>query len=345
MSFKYIVKNLEEEIKGNNRKDVIESYEDLLSKEIEKISKNEIFFNLPLKNILYVISKVDFNEIEESDKIIEIIQNIIKNIIKTHYEEKETILILQNLNIKSISFSYQEIFSLLELNTNCPILVNFCNLYKEQTQLPDKDYEYELQQKEKEIKKLRQQILGGLTYEFPPITEKPEDYESDIFKACKEGKLASVQWLIEKEKEDKNKRVEQNNNILDIYKGYTPIHIASKNGYLSIVQYLIEKQNVDKVIKGNYEYTPLHYACWKGFLPIIEYLLSKGADIEAKDEDEWTPLHFASNYGKTDVVKYLVSQGANKNSKNKDEKTPYDLACSGYGADKSQKDEIRNILK
>ena len=41
---------------------------------------------------------------------------------------------------------------------------------------------------------------------FEQIEEKPKDYEPNIFKACKEGKLTSVQWLIEKENVDKNKK-------------------------------------------------------------------------------------------------------------------------------------------
>ena len=69
--------------------------------------------------------------------------------------------------------------------------------------------------------------------DFIPIKEKPKDFEPDIFKACKEGKLKSVQWLIEKEKINKNQKDE---------KGNTPIHIACTRGHLPIVQYLIEKQ-------------------------------------------------------------------------------------------------------
>ena len=42
--------------------------------------------------------------------------------------------------------------------------------------------------------------------EFLPIKEKPKDYEKDIFKACEEGKLTSVQWLIEQENVDKYKK-------------------------------------------------------------------------------------------------------------------------------------------
>ena len=308
MSVKQIVKKLSDEIKEKNRKEVIESCEELLTENFEEISSQANFFNLPLNNIFSVISKVDFNEIEENDKIIEFITNIIKNIINKHFEEKETILILQNLNITTISFSYEEIFSLLELITNCPILVNFCYLYKEQKQLVDKDYEYEIQQKDEEIEKLKQK----LPKEFPPITEKPKDYEPDIFKSCKEGKLSSVQWLLEKENEDKNQKVEEYNEELEFYKDDTPIHIASKNGHLPIVQYLIEKQNVDIDIKGNERKTPLLYAFEKVQFDIVEYLIAKGANIEAKDEHfEQAPLHYACEWGYLPIVEYLISEGAN----------------------------------
>ena len=108
MSFKQIYQKLEDEIRGENRNELINEYETKLSKEIEELSKNENFFNLPLNNIFSVISKVDFNLIEENDKIIEITQNIIKNLVQKYFEEKETILILQNLNLKTISFSSHE---------------------------------------------------------------------------------------------------------------------------------------------------------------------------------------------------------------------------------------------
>ena len=107
MSFIEIVKQLSDEIKGKNRKDKILSYEELLSKEIEELSKCECFFNLPLNNIFSVISKVDFSE---NDNMVELIQNIIKNMIQAHYEEKETILILQNINTNTILFHMKKSF-------------------------------------------------------------------------------------------------------------------------------------------------------------------------------------------------------------------------------------------
>ena len=104
MSFKQILKKYEEGIQGKNQNDTISKFEEISSENVEEISKNDSFFNLPLKNIFSSISKVEFNKIEENAKIIQIIQNIVKNLIKKHSEEKETILILQNLNITTISF-------------------------------------------------------------------------------------------------------------------------------------------------------------------------------------------------------------------------------------------------
>ena len=152
----------------------------------------------------------------------------------------------------------------------------------------------------------------------PPVTEESEDYEPDIFKACKEGKLTSVQYLIEKQNADKE--ITGNG-------GKTPLHYACEFGHLLIVEYLISK-GADIEAKDIYYWTPLHFACKEDHLEIVEYLISKGADIEAK---EWMdlngPLHIASQYDNIDVVNCLVSKGANKHAKNDDDETPYDLVC------------------
>ena len=70
MNLNEFVKKLEEEIKGENKKDFINELESKLSENIEELSNNENFFNLPLNNIFSVISKVNFNEIEDDDKIL-----------------------------------------------------------------------------------------------------------------------------------------------------------------------------------------------------------------------------------------------------------------------------------
>ena len=325
MNIQQIVQKLNEEINGNNRKERIETYEELLSENAKELSKNEDFFKFPLNHIFSVISNINFNEIDEKDKTVETIQNIIKNLIQKHFDEKETILILQKLNFPTISFSYEELFSILELITNCPILVTFCDLYKEINLLPEKDLEYQIQQKEIEIDK-HQQKIEALQQTINSL-QQPGDYEPDILKACMEGKLSSVQYLIEKAKESKIKQIRKKNIKYDFYVGDTPIHIAAKYGYLPIVQYLIEKQEVDIEIQGNCYTHPLHYACLFGYLPIVEYLLSKGANIEAKDIRDQTPLHYACESGDLPTVEYLVSKGANIEAISLKSQTPLHYAC------------------
>ena len=98
-SINSIIEKLENEIKGENREEIINQYEqDILREDIEEISNNEKFFSLPLQNIFSIISKIDFNAIKEKEVngelnmfTIEIIQNIIKNLMNAHSEEKETV--------------------------------------------------------------------------------------------------------------------------------------------------------------------------------------------------------------------------------------------------------------
>ena len=68
----------------------------------------------------------------------------------------------------------------------------------------DIDTDYLIEQKEKEIEKLKQELTKRGWFE--PIIKKPVIFEPDIFIAAKEGKLSSVQYLIEKEGIDVNKK-------------------------------------------------------------------------------------------------------------------------------------------
>ena len=377
MNYRQIVIKLEEEIKGKNRKETISGYEEILTEHIEELSTYQNFFNLPLVNIFSVISKVDFYEIEDDeDKILEIIQNIIKNAISKHPKEKESILILQYIDKNIISsLAYDEIFSILDLIKNCLILSRFCDLHKEKERFVEKDYSYEISEKNKEIEKLKQVIKihsPKETIEYKkeiivPIKPKPKAYEQNIFIACKEGDLESVQWLIETRHVDPNIRAERDYKGYEIYEDNVPIHIAARNGHLSILGFLIthganiearnhnggtalhyaccynhlqivkdllsQKANIEA--KDSDGVTPLHDACSHGHFDIVEYLISKRANIDARERRNWTPLHFASINGNIEVVKYLVSRGANKYVRDISGKTPLDY---------TDNDEIRRIL-
>ena len=202
---KQIVDKLRKEINWRNQKEVVDSLEEMLSENIKEISKIESFFYLPLQNIFNIFSRFSFDSIDESEDVFVILKNIIKNTINAHNEEKETILILQKIDFSQLILSFEKIISIFGLFTNCPILQQFCSLYNEKEQLPEKDYEYELKRKDQEIEKLKQRIIevekskqqthdsySPQKIAFKNIMKKPDDYESDIFRACRAGKLSSV---------------------------------------------------------------------------------------------------------------------------------------------------------
>ena len=169
------------------------------------------------------------------------------------------------------------------------------------------------------------------------IKERPLDFERNIFKACKEGKLLNLQWLIEIYNNDIKQRVDTHDAEIWRYRGDTILHIAACEGHLQILEYLIEKQKADVNMKGFLEKTPLHYACEKGDLEVTKYLVSKKADLNAKDiYNEYTPLHCASLYGHGKIVKFLLENGANINEVDAVGKTPFDRAKNS---------EIQDILK
>ena len=299
---------------------------------LQKLTKNADFFGSPLENILCLFSK---GNITLPDKYINI------------FEGKEALLLLQKIDVSQNFPSYPKALYHYGLHTNCSILQQFCNLYKGKQQTIEIDYEYELQQKDNKIDKLKQQIIElklPPKIEFEPIQVKPKDFESNIFKACKKGNLQSVQWLIEKTDFEFNPH-ECNK------KGLCAIHIASKKGYLRIVQYFIEKMNVDINVQTYRKIeTPLSLACKYNHIPIIGYLIYKGADPNTKVQFGNRVIHYATKNGYLNIVQYLIEKAnVDINSYNGNWETPFYLACeSGHlpiveyliskGADVSAKD-------
>ena len=54
--------NLKQEIKGENRKEIINSFEVTIAEEITKVTKEKQFFSLPLNNIFNIVSKTNLSE-------------------------------------------------------------------------------------------------------------------------------------------------------------------------------------------------------------------------------------------------------------------------------------------
>lgn len=140
------------------------------------------------------------------------------------------------------------------------------------------------------------------------------------------GKLEEIEKFINKEG-DVNLKNED---------GQTLLHTAIWNGHFEIAKYLINK-GADVNAKTKTGSTPLKYAAkaglyevaWKPFtndagggyvqyagqLEMVKLLVSKGAEIDAVDEDNSTPLISAVDNGYLEIAQYLVNQGADVNTK------------------------------
>ena len=311
------VNHLKEEINGMKREDMINSYESLLGSYLQNISKMNLFFELPLENILSIIAKAD-----KSDSIsLNTLKDIISNTINAHKNEKETLFLLQNIENSTNYLSSEEMVSLFELFSNCPVLLNFSKTYREESQSPVVDVEFEIKQKDKEIENLQKRInlLYALpqniaTRNFEPINFPPRNLISNLYEACIKGDLRSVQWLIEKNGENPNLPYdsywpnEEDRNL-------SPIHIAAMSNQIIIIQYLIEFQNIDPNTPHiRNQKTPLHFACENGHLLIAEYLLIHGAKIDSKDQKGKEPLRYACKIGNTSIVELLLLNDANINA-------------------------------
>ena len=342
MKIQQLVENFEKEFKEKNSKDVAEQYKEFLNENIEELSQNNAFFSLPLNLIFSIISKISFVNIENKDKKVETLRNIIKNTILFHYQEKESLLILQNFNTETISnLLYEEIFSLLELITNCPILTKFCNFITEDYILPEKDFIYEIEQKDQKINELMN-VVAFFSNDQNKISKAFQQNLPLIHIAAQNGVLPIMKYLIEQKNVDKD------------FKGKnekTPLHYACKKGHISIVKYLLSKDaNIEA--RDSFGNTPFIYARLNNHKDIIEYLQSKyfpndfesniitaceegklnsvkwligieNGDIEKKESNGKTLLHLACENGHLPIVEYLISKGADVNAIDLNGNTPF----------------------
>ena len=93
----------------------------------------------------------------------------------------------------------------------------------------------------------------------------------------------------------------------------TPLHYACEEGHLTIVEYLISKGANINAKDENGDYV-IHYASKEGLLPIVQNLIEQqNIDIDIKGYKEKTPLQYACEEGHLPIVEYLISKGANIN--------------------------------
>ncbi len=71
----------------------------------------------------------------------------------------------------------------------------------------------------------------------------------------------------------------------------------------------------------------MQIAALVGSNEIVELLITKGADVNAKEEEEgWTPLFAAVGDGYKKIIELLIANGADVNAKDDVGDTPLDMA-------------------
>ena len=146
------IDKLKQEINGENRKEIIDSFEESIAEDMTKATKEKQFFSLPLNNILNIVSKTNLSEQEDP---ISLIKTIITKTIENHSKEKETLLLLHSLNTNDIELTLEQCVDILSLFTQCDIFIQLHNKFHENKQIVDIDTDYLIEQKEKDLYKRR----------------------------------------------------------------------------------------------------------------------------------------------------------------------------------------------
>ena len=299
MNISDVIQQLINAIKENSDTHI---YEEKLSNNLENAYKIKDFYNLPNLNLCKIIN-------QSSDLSVEIASKVLRNYCSINPNGAP--ILLNYISLPSATFD--ECCQVISSLVTSPI----CRQLGEQNKEIDVDWDYELHQKETELKDLREK----LKYENIQL---PLNYEPNIFKACKNGNFDSVRYMVYKHT---NIEVKDSN-------GCTPLIISIAYDQQEITELLVENgsniENPDPL--GN---TPLMIAAAAGNIEIVKYLVSRGANVNASSDSGNTALQYASVLNEKAIVNFLLKKGANKEKRDRSGKTAKDWVRS---------QQIKNIL-
>eukprot|EP00612_Vaucheria_litorea_P000331 CAMPEP_0171451766 /NCGR_PEP_ID=MMETSP0945-20130129/137_1 /TAXON_ID=109269 /ORGANISM="Vaucheria litorea, Strain CCMP2940" /LENGTH=306 /DNA_ID=CAMNT_0011976287 /DNA_START=13 /DNA_END=933 /DNA_ORIENTATION=+ len=134
--------------------------------------------------------------------------------------------------------------------------------------------------------------------------------QSDLIMYAYSGNLDEVKRLVMEDGVDAD--------MIDGFKGSTPLHWACRGGKLDVAQWLVEEAGADPDLKNQDGRTPVFFACDGCHQSVIEWLVgSCGINVNEKDNiDGQTPLHRVCSAGivrgngrAIPILEYLVNHG------------------------------------
>lgn len=90
--------------------------------------------------------------------------------------------------------------------------------------------------------------------------------------------------------------------------------------------------------------TPLMYAAQAGYAEACSLLLSKGASVNAEDEDGLKPLHFAASSGCPQTCSVLLQRGADAAALDDEGFTALDYVPASYASNEADRRQWEQLL-
>ena len=162
------------------------------------------------------------------------------------------------------------------------------------------------------------------------VLDSDNEGRTVLHKACQEGKLQLVQYLIEKFstllaiKDVAGKSSFLNagysgsvelvkymiDSGCDVYdmdnNGMNVLHCACQEGNVELVQYFIDEFSDMLKIRDKTGQSPFLTSGFSGSVELVKYLISRGCDVYDKDNDGRTVLHKVCQEGHIELVQYIV---------------------------------------
>ncbi|TVY76036.1 Ankyrin-3 [Lachnellula suecica] len=98
-------------------------------------------------------------------------------------------------------------------------------------------------------------------------------------------------------------------NVDSVFKGLTPLQIASKQGHTAFVEYLLQ-HNASMDQTDSAGRTPLVFAIYHDHSDTVSKLVTSGASLNKQNANAVAPLHLAIKKGQLETVKMLLEAGA-----------------------------------
>ena len=154
MSIETQISNLKKALEEQSSENTINEIEDYISRNIAIASKQSLLYDLPINAICSIIQRSDFSEMKDS---FEIISTIITSAIKNHKDE--AILLLNSFKKNNLPIlQTNDCINILSHFNSSDICIELGELYNSDINMPERDWEYELNERNKQIEALQNEL-------------------------------------------------------------------------------------------------------------------------------------------------------------------------------------------